>query len=128
MTRTPSGLSSVTTVAVPNSEQDKSVAFYTETLGCQTTRDMAFGPGMRWVEVSLPGGTTTIAIPPTPPTTQIGVDTGIRLSCEDAEATHRYLNENGVDTDSEVLNFGPGVPPMFSFRDIDGNTLYVVQG
>jgi hypothetical protein len=26
----------------------------------------------------------------------------------------------------DVLRF-PGVPPMFSFRDPDGNTLYVVE-
>jgi lactoylglutathione lyase len=28
--------------------------------------------------------------------------------------------------DGEVLRF-PGVPPMFSFHDPDGNTLYVVE-
>ena len=29
--------------------------------------------------------------------------------------------------DAEILRFGEGVPPMFSMRDPDGNTLYVVE-
>jgi hypothetical protein len=35
------------------------------------------------------------------------------------------LRAAGVDV-GDLLNF-PNVPPMFSFKDPDGNTLYVVQ-
>jgi lactoylglutathione lyase len=55
-----------------------------------------------------------------------GVDTGVRLSVADAAATHAALSAAGVDVDGEVMRW-PGVPPMFSFRDPDGNTLYVVE-
>jgi hypothetical protein len=34
---------------------------------------------------------------------------------------------NGVDADAELIRMGEGVPPMFTFRDPDGNRLYVVE-
>ena len=55
------------------------------------------------------------------------VDTGIRLTTRDAAADRSALRDRGVDVDAEVLYFGPGVPPMFTLRDPDGNTLYVVE-
>jgi hypothetical protein len=32
-----------------------------------------------------------------------------------------------VDADPEVMRMGDPVPPMFFFRDQDGNTLFIVQ-
>jgi hypothetical protein len=88
-------------------------------------RDAEFGPGMRWIEVAPPGATTTVALPPQgdAPT---GVDTGIRFSTEDAEADHAKLAASGAEV-GEVLRFGEGVPPMFTLKDPDGNTLYIVE-
>jgi hypothetical protein len=54
-----------------------------------------------------------------------GVDTGIRLATADVEATHEYLASQGVDVD-DILRL-PGVPLMFSLRDADGNSLYMVE-
>jgi len=54
-----------------------------------------------------------------------GVETGIRLATADAEAAHGLLAAAGVDCD-EILRW-PGVPPMFSFRDQDGNGLELVE-
>jgi predicted enzyme related to lactoylglutathione lyase len=56
-----------------------------------------------------------------------GVETGIRLISEDAEADHADLGARGVDVDPEVMRFGGGVPPMFYFRDPDGNRLVIVE-
>ena len=36
------------------------------------------------------------------------------------------LRERGADVDPEVGRFGGPVPPMFWFRDLDGNQLLVV--
>lgn len=115
----------VSTVAVPVTDQARSLAFYTGILGFSKTRDLAFGAGQRWIEVAPPGGGTTIAIPPLGDA-PVGVDTGIRLTTDDAEADHATLRASGVDVDPEILRF-PGAPPMFSLRDPDGNRLYVVQ-
>jgi predicted enzyme related to lactoylglutathione lyase len=36
------------------------------------------------------------------------------------------LKAAGADVDAEILRI-PGVPAMFSFRDPDGNRLYIVE-
>jgi lactoylglutathione lyase len=49
----------------------------------------------------------------------------IRFSTDDAEAAHAALQAVGVDTD-EILRW-PGVPPMFAFRDPDGNAFSITE-
>lgn len=120
------GITGVSTVAVPVSDQQRAVAFYVETLGFEVRRDAPFGPGNRWIEVGPPGSETTIALPPLGEV-RPGVDTGIRLTTRNAEAEHAELRARGVNVDAEVLRFGPEVPPMFTLRDPDGNKLYVVE-
>ena len=120
------GITGILNVAIPVSDHDRSIAFYTAILGLEKRRDAPFGPGMRWVEVGAPGSATTIALAP-PGGRAIGIDTGIRLGTPDADAVHSQLAAQGVDVDADVLRFGPGVPPMFFFRDPDGNTLVMVE-
>jgi hypothetical protein len=55
-----------------------------------------------------------------------GANTGIRLATSDAAADLAHLRARGADTDPELLRFA-GAPPMFSLRDPDGNTLYIVE-
>jgi catechol 2,3-dioxygenase-like lactoylglutathione lyase family enzyme len=125
MTQRTMSISQVRTVAIPVADQERSIAFYTDVLGFEKTVDAPFGPGQRWVEVSPPGGGASIAIPPLGDA-QPGIDTGIRFETGDAEADHGALQAAGADVDAEVLRY-PGVPPMFTFRDPDGNRLYVVE-
>ena len=42
-------------------------------------------------------------------------------------AYHAQLNERGVDVDDEVSRFGDPIPPLFWFRDPEGNRLMVVE-
>ncbi len=124
MTRT--HITEVHTVAVPVTDQDRSLHFYVDKLGFEKRMDATFGGGRRWIEVAPPGSSTTIALAPLPQEGVTGVDTGIRLTTEDAESDHVSLLASGVDADPEVLHF-EGAPPMFSLRDPDGNLLYVVE-
>ena len=114
----------VGTVAVPVTDPERAPAFYVGVLGLEKRRDVPFGAGARWIEVAPAGATTTIALAP-PGEGAAGIDTGIRLSTGDCEADHQALRGAGVDV-GEILSW-PGVPPMFSLRDPDGNTLYVVE-
>lgn len=116
------GIADVRTVAIPVADQQRARDFYAGTLGFQTRLDVPLGEG-RWVELAPPGATTSIALMAAPAT---GVDTGIRFTTTDAAADHQALRAAGVDAD-DLLSY-PGVPPMFSFRDPDGNRLYVVEG
>lgn len=116
----------VHTVAVPVTDQERALEFYVGKLGFEKRMDAAFGAGQRWLEVAPPGAVTTIALVPTREGVPTGIETGIRLTSDDAEADHADLIARGVDTDPEVLRFGGGVPPMFYFRDPDGNRLVIV--
>jgi catechol 2,3-dioxygenase-like lactoylglutathione lyase family enzyme len=124
-TGTPTRISDVRTVAVPVRDQQRALEFYGGVLGFETRMDSPF-PGGRWIEVAAPAASTTIALAPAREGTAAGVDTGIRFTTADAAGDHAALAAAGVDVDTDVLRF-PGVPPMFSFRDPDGNTLYVVE-
>lgn len=120
------GVKGIRTVAVPVSDHDRALDFYVGKLGFEKRLDAPFGQGQRWVEVAPAGSAVTIALAPPGGDSQPGRDTGIRLSTKDAVADHARLQAAGVAVD-EVLRF-PGVPPMFAFRDGDGNQIYVVEG
>src|SRR5215472_12070294 len=120
-------ITDVRTVGIPVTDQDRALDFYVGKLGFEKRMDAPFGPGQRWVEVGPPGATTTVALVAAREGAPTGVDTGIRFSTGDAAADHADLLARGVDADPEVLNMG-GAPPMFAFRDQDGNRLVVVQG
>jgi predicted enzyme related to lactoylglutathione lyase len=119
-------ITEIRTVAIPVSDQERALEFFTSILGFETRMDAAFGGGMRWIEVAPKGSAATIALPPPGPGAAPGVDTGIRVTCTDADAVHRRLRDAGVDVDTDVMRW-PGVPAMFSLRDPDGNVLYVVE-
>jgi catechol 2,3-dioxygenase-like lactoylglutathione lyase family enzyme len=119
-------ITDIHTVGVPVSDQSRSLDFYIEKLGFETRLDAPFGEG-HWLEVAPPGATTSIALVQTAHGATAGVDTGIRLSTADAEADHAALLAGGVDADAEIMRMGESVPPMFTFRDPDGNRLVVVE-
>ncbi len=118
-------VSSIRTVGVPVRDQDGAVEFYTQLLGLQKRMDVSLGNGGRWIEVAPAGGGATIALVPAKASAPAGTETGIRLAVADADELHALLVENAVDVD-DVLRW-PGVPPMFAFRDQDGNGLEIVQ-
>jgi lactoylglutathione lyase len=119
-----SHINQIRTVGVPVTDQDRAVAFYTETLGFAVLMDAPLPQfGGRWLVVAPAGSSASIALVPASDGNPAGVDTGIRMGSPDAKAAHRHFLAIGVDTD-ELLEW-PGIPPMFSLRDQDGNRLYV---
>jgi catechol 2,3-dioxygenase-like lactoylglutathione lyase family enzyme len=126
MSTTASRIGGINLVIIPSTDQDLSIAFY-EALGFEKRTDIPFGNDYRWVEVYPPNGTTGIALAPPRPGDPTGVQTGISLTTDDIGATHSQMRASGVDVDAEVSHMGAPVPPMFWFRDPDGNSLLVVQ-
>jgi catechol 2,3-dioxygenase-like lactoylglutathione lyase family enzyme len=118
----------ISTVVIPVSDQDEAVDFYVNKLGFEKRVDIPFGNGYRWVEVGLGNEVTTIALAPPPDGSVAGKgETGISLQTDDIDAYHSTLRQAGVDVDPEVSRMGGPVPPMFWLRDLEGNTLLVVQ-
>jgi predicted enzyme related to lactoylglutathione lyase len=127
VTATTSRISAIGLVIIPSTDQDRSIEFYEGGLGFEKRTDVPFGGSYRWVEVYPPSGTTGIALAPPREQDPVGIQTGISLTTGDIDATHAQLKEAGVDVDAEVSRMGDPVPPMFWFRDPDGNTLMVVE-
>jgi catechol 2,3-dioxygenase-like lactoylglutathione lyase family enzyme len=92
-------ITDVRTVGIPVRDQDQAIEFYVGKLGFEKSMDVPFGDS-RWVEVTPKGATTTLALVPDGEGAPAGIDTGIRMA---------------------------GVPPMFGFRDPDGNKLVIVE-
>jgi lactoylglutathione lyase len=113
------------TVGVPVTDQDRALAFYVDVLGLETRLDVPMGGGRRWIEVAPDGASTSIALVVAHEGVPAGVETGIRLTTPHVDANHAALREQGVDAD-DVLRW-EGVPPMFAFRDQDGNGLEIVE-
>jgi len=115
-------------VCVTVADTDRAIDFYVDTLGFEKVVDVPMNESMRWVEVGIPGTTTTIALAPPPPGQEAGgSQTGICLDTSDVDADHAALKSAGVDVDDEVSRMGGPVPPMFWLRDPDGNALIVVE-
>jgi catechol 2,3-dioxygenase-like lactoylglutathione lyase family enzyme len=109
----------VGTVIVPVADQDAALAFFTGTLGFEVRRDGEFAPGRRWLEIGPPGADTTLALVP-------GDAMEVSLTTDDAEAAHAALVAAGADVDAELIRM-EFVPPMFTFRDPDGNPFRMVE-
>jgi catechol 2,3-dioxygenase-like lactoylglutathione lyase family enzyme len=118
-------ITQVGTVIVTVSDQDQAVEFFTEKLGFEKRSDSAYGDGQRWVDVAPSGASTTIAVVPpmgrarpvgdrhrSPPRTS----TPTTPTCAIAEST----------LTTRSCGWASPVPPMFFFRDPDGNRYLIV--
>jgi predicted enzyme related to lactoylglutathione lyase len=116
-------ITDVTGVSVRVTDQDDGLAFFTDKLGFEIRRDARMGDTFRWVTVAAPGGTVEVALQEDPD--HVGHETGIRFATTNAQAEHERLAQQGVTVD-EVLHW-PGVPAMFKFNDVDGNTYTMIE-
>jgi len=126
-TQTRTHITQVGTVIVPVSDQDRAIDFYVEALGFEKRADVPFGNGDRWVEVAPAGAATSIALIPPREGEPVGIDTHVGFTTEDVDADHANLLARGVEVDAEVMRMGGPVPPMFFFRDPDGNRSLIVE-
>jgi catechol 2,3-dioxygenase-like lactoylglutathione lyase family enzyme len=144
MAQTATRISQVGTVFVPVADQDRALEFYLGKLGFEKRGDFAYGEGSRWVEVAPQGSAIAIAlVPPSEGGTPSGDKTHCALATDDIDATHKTLRARGVEVDADVARDGhprpllfdtdrrmgnATVPPMFFFRDLDGNRFLMVDG
>lgn len=132
------GIDLVQLVTIPTMDQSRSLAFY-EALGFEVRADFPWQNGHRWIEVYPPGTSTGLALIPAGPD-PVGVRTGIILNTKNIEAAHAGMKHLGIDVDPDVARIGSPAkarigaveqtepqPPMFWFRDPDGNELLLVE-
>jgi catechol 2,3-dioxygenase-like lactoylglutathione lyase family enzyme len=114
-------------VMVPVADQDAAIAWYRDKLGFELLADVPFGDGERWVEVAPPGGGPALALVPPRGDYQPGRNTGIGFETGDARALHGELKGKGVEVEETLMGGDGTVPPLFFFKDGDGNHLMVAQ-
>jgi catechol 2,3-dioxygenase-like lactoylglutathione lyase family enzyme len=125
MTNTTTNITEIGTVIVPVSDQELALEFYLGTLGFEKRLDGPFGAGGRWVEVAPSGAATTIALVPAGDGASAANE--VSFTTTNAESDHAELLRRGVDADAELIRLGDYVPPMFTFRDPDGNRFRMVE-
>ena len=107
-------------VGIPVRDQDVSLKFYTEMLGLKVATDQPFTDKQRWIELSIPGAETGIALfTPDGHEKRIGEFQSISFWCEDVFATAKALKFKSVTFTRE-----PKTEPWGSiavFQDPDGN-------
>jgi catechol 2,3-dioxygenase-like lactoylglutathione lyase family enzyme len=126
-TKTTTQITQLATVVLPVSDQSRGVEFYVDTLGFEKRVEAPMGDHDPWIEVAPHGAATTIALYPPREGDPTGIDTHVAFETEDIDGLHADLKDRGIDVDEEVSRMGDPVPPMFFFRDPDGNRSFVVQ-
>lgn len=118
-----STITEIRTVGITTADQDKAITFYRDTLGFEVRLDVD-GP-TRWVEVAPAGADVSVALVAGDREAGTVTETGIRFNVPDAAAEHESLSSRGVSV-GELLRW-PGVPPMFTFDDPDGNRFVILE-
>jgi predicted enzyme related to lactoylglutathione lyase len=118
-----STITDIRTVDITVADQDEAIAFYRDTLGFDVRLDVD-GP-TRWIEVAPAGADVSLALVAGDRPVGETTETGIRFNVPDAAAERDALGSRGVSV-GELLMW-PGVPPMFTFDDPDGNRFVIIE-
>lgn len=130
-------ITSLGSVPVFVSDQERALAFYRDKLGFETTFDQRYGPDFRWVAVARRRGETELILfRPSPMIAtgdqleelnrRVGIWTGIVFLTDDIQATYEMLRERGVEFQRKPAPQGwGGIEAVFS--DPDGNYFQLVQ-
>ncbi|WP_460005046.1 VOC family protein [Microbacterium xylanilyticum] len=116
-----SPITGIRAVSIPVNDQDDALRFY-RGLGFEVLRDIPTPSGGRWIELAPGSADVVLTLEPADPQVHRGA-IGIRFTSDDVDAAHAAMLAAGVDAD-EILRW-PGVPPMFAWRDPDGNAFSI---
>jgi predicted enzyme related to lactoylglutathione lyase len=113
---------------LPVTDQDRALAFWAGKLGLRVAADEAYGEGVRWIELEVPGAETrivfvrrTVEAPSEQP--------DLILVCDDVDESFADLRAKGVVFTQEVTTapWRPGERYAL-FRDSEGNLVMLGNG
>lgn len=113
------GVRSIEVVSIPVLDQDRAKEFYSQMLDFSVDLDAPFEEGMRWVQLTPPGGGPSISLITWLQAMSPGSLQDLYLACQDIGATYQALQQRGVQFTDEPFDspFGRFV----HFQDPDGN-------
>jgi catechol 2,3-dioxygenase-like lactoylglutathione lyase family enzyme len=113
-------ISRVKLVSIPVRDQQRAVEFYTAKLGFRVTTDAPFDGKQRWIELTLPGGSTRVVLFTPPGAEQsIGSFSNVVFTSDDIERTYEELRARGVEFVQPLKREEWGTGCVF--KDVDGN-------
>jgi predicted enzyme related to lactoylglutathione lyase len=109
-------------IGIPVADQDRALDFYTRKLNFRVLTDQAFGSTQRWIELSVPGAETGIALF-TPPGQEDRIGTFVNSSWEVDDVLHTYetLLANGVEFTAPPSKQSWGTSVIM--KDSEGNSI-----
>jgi len=107
-------------VSIPVTDQQRSLEFYTSTLGMRVLTDQPFDDTQRWIELGFPrGGTGLVLFTAQGQEKMIGGFMNISFTADDVEATARDMKAKGVEFVQDPKKADWGTAAIF--KDPDGN-------
>ena len=109
-------------IGIPVDDQDRALEFYTQKLGFRILTDQHFSPTQRWIELSIPGAETGLALF-TPPGQEDRVGTFVNTSWEvdNVEKTYEELCAKGVEFTAPPVKQPWGTSVIM--KDSEGNSI-----
>ncbi len=109
-------------IGIAVGDQDRALEFYTQKLGFRILTDQQFTPTQRWIELSIPGAESGIALF-TPPGHEDRVGTFVNTSWEvdNVEKTYEELLAKGVEFTAAPVKQPWGTSVVM--KDSEGNTI-----
>jgi catechol 2,3-dioxygenase-like lactoylglutathione lyase family enzyme len=107
-------------VSIPVTDQDRSLAFYTEKLGFAVATDQPFNDEQRWIELKIPGADTRVVLfTPDGHQNRIGTFQGVTFYSGDVQKSYDQLAARGVEFTGppQAADWGSAA----IFKDVDGN-------
>jgi len=85
-------------LGIPVGDQDRALRFYTEKLGLRVLTDQEFTEKQRWIELSIPGAETGVALfTPEGHEDRVGTFVNTSWEVDDIEKTYAELTSRGVE-------------------------------
>jgi catechol 2,3-dioxygenase-like lactoylglutathione lyase family enzyme len=110
-------------IALPVSDVDVALDFYTRQVGFHLDHDVRPAPGMRVAQMTPPGSPCSVVVGEGMPLGEPGSTKGVQLCVDDIDVARAELAGRGVEI-SEVQQLGPEGAPgsrFAFFADPDGN-------
>lgn len=113
-------------IGIPVQDQDRALSFYTEKLGFLVRTDMPMKGNQRWIELSIPGSVTGIALfTPEGHEDRVGTFLNSSWAVDSIDKTYTELTEKGVEFEGP-----PEKQPWGSFlkmKDSEGNSIVLSE-
>lgn len=114
-------ISRIKFVAIPITDQDRALQFYTEKAGFRLLTDQAAGEGMRWIELEIPGAETHVVLfTADAHKLLVGTPSNITFGTDDVIQAYAEMKGRGVEFTGPPTEQPWGT--FAQFRDPDGNS------